>query len=63
MHRNGSECFVGLTRRQIEENKIKKKWEGKKKLCRLNTAWFSLSKQEMAYLPLQLLRIWWYVFD
>lgn len=30
MHRNGSECFVGLARRQIEENKIKKKWEDKK---------------------------------
>ena len=30
MHRNESECFVGLARRQMEENKINKKWEDNK---------------------------------
>lgn len=42
--------------------KIKSTKNGKiTKLCRLYTAWFSLSKQEMSCLPLKLLRVWWYV--
>lgn len=47
-----------------KQRKIKSRKNGKiKKLCSLNTLWFSLSKQEMTYLPLKSLRIWWYVSD